>query len=127
MPANNVAENVLGTLGMTVFIQFHVTSFTSAFRDGVLDDPAHPADLEELAREIHRGAFGPHGVSLFAPISFRAFSLDLYSLMWSVSAWFLGVYAIVQDLNIPIIVQQQIFSFLTLASWAQVGSTTFEQ
>ena len=44
-------------------------------------------------------------------------------MLWSVAAWFLGVYAIVQDLNVPLIVQPQIFGFLSLVSWAQVGTT----
>ncbi|EKM50493.1 uncharacterized protein PHACADRAFT_200439 [Phanerochaete carnosa HHB-10118-sp] len=44
---------------------------------------------------------------------------DYLVLLWSISAWFLGVYAIVQDLNVPLIVQPQVFGFLALVSWAQ--------
>ncbi|GJE88352.1 PQ-loop repeat-containing protein [Phanerochaete sordida] len=44
---------------------------------------------------------------------------DYLVLLWSIAAWFLGVYAIVQDLNVPLIIQPQIFGFLTLLSWAQ--------
>ncbi|KAM5534639.1 hypothetical protein V8D89_011651 [Ganoderma adspersum] len=40
-------------------------------------------------------------------------------LLWGISCVFLGVYAIVQDLNIPLIVQPQIMSVLSYVSWAQ--------
>ncbi|KAF5373268.1 hypothetical protein D9615_007478 [Tricholomella constricta] len=39
--------------------------------------------------------------------------------LWGLSGLFLGVYAIVQDLNIPLIIQPQLFAFLTLFSWGQ--------
>ncbi|EMD39083.1 hypothetical protein CERSUDRAFT_112778, partial [Gelatoporia subvermispora B] len=39
--------------------------------------------------------------------------------MWGVAGVFLGVYAVVQDLNIPLIVQPQLFSSLCFVSWAQ--------
>ncbi|KAI0705221.1 PQ loop repeat-domain-containing protein [Cytidiella melzeri] len=40
-------------------------------------------------------------------------------LLWGISGAFLGVYVIVQDLNIPLIVQPQVLSFLSLVSWSQ--------
>ncbi|OCH96320.1 PQ-loop-domain-containing protein [Obba rivulosa] len=40
-------------------------------------------------------------------------------LMWGVSGAFLGVYAIVQDLNIPLIIQPQLFGVLSFVSWGQ--------
>ncbi|KAG8821622.1 hypothetical protein FRB91_005033 [Serendipita sp. 411] len=40
-------------------------------------------------------------------------------LIWSVSGIFLGIYAIVQNINIPIIVQPQVFSTLAAISWVQ--------
>ncbi|KAF8889354.1 PQ loop repeat-domain-containing protein [Infundibulicybe gibba] len=40
-------------------------------------------------------------------------------LLWGISAAFLGVYAIVQNLNIPLIVQPQLFGFLCFLSWGQ--------
>ncbi|KAG8812690.1 NAD-dependent histone deacetylase sir2 [Serendipita sp. 399] len=40
-------------------------------------------------------------------------------LIWSVSAIFLGIYAIVQNINIPIIVQPQAFGMLAALSWVQ--------
>jgi len=40
-------------------------------------------------------------------------------LIWGVAGAFLGVYVIVQDLNIPLIVQPQSFGVLAILSWAQ--------
>ena len=45
--------------------------------------------------------------------------IHLISLLWGLSAAFMGVYAIVQDLNIPLILQPQLFGALCLLSWAQ--------
>ncbi|KAI0083937.1 PQ loop repeat-domain-containing protein [Irpex rosettiformis] len=39
--------------------------------------------------------------------------------LWGISGAFLGVYVIVQDLNIPLIVQPQVLSVLSLVSWSQ--------
>ncbi|KAJ6544244.1 PQ loop repeat-domain-containing protein [Mycena capillaripes] len=47
-------------------------------------------------------------------------------LCWGISSGFFGVYAIVQNLNIPLIVQPQLFGLLCLVSWGQChyyGST----
>lgn len=40
---------------------------------------------------------------------------------WGTAGLFMGIYAIVQDLNIPLIVQPQLFSALCFLSWTQVG------
>ncbi|KAL5513222.1 hypothetical protein ACEPAH_3620 [Sanghuangporus vaninii] len=40
-------------------------------------------------------------------------------LIWGISAVFLGVFVIVQDLNIPLLVQPQVFGFLSMLSWCQ--------
>ncbi|KAI9453020.1 PQ loop repeat-domain-containing protein [Lactarius psammicola] len=40
-------------------------------------------------------------------------------LMWSMAALPLGVYVIVQDLNVPLIIQPQLFALFTLLSWSQ--------
>ncbi|KAI0766700.1 PQ loop repeat-domain-containing protein [Trametes elegans] len=40
-------------------------------------------------------------------------------LLWGASGPFLGVYAIVENLNIPLIVQPQLFGVLAYVSWAQ--------
>ncbi|KAF8829547.1 hypothetical protein HHX47_DHR3000639 [Lentinula edodes] len=45
---------------------------------------------------------------------------DWMILAWSVSGAFLGTYSIVKNLNIPLILQPQLFAALTMASWAQV-------
>ncbi|KIM44548.1 hypothetical protein M413DRAFT_442512 [Hebeloma cylindrosporum] len=39
--------------------------------------------------------------------------------LWGASAVFQGVYALLQRLNIPLIVQPQLFGFLCLVSWGQ--------
>ncbi|GJE91235.1 PQ-loop repeat-containing protein [Phanerochaete sordida] len=84
MPANAVAENVLGTLGTVCWMIQLLPQVWKSWREKSTE-----------------------GLS------------DYLVLMWSISAWFLGVYAIVQDLNVPLIVQPQIFGFLSLVSWAQ--------
>ncbi|KAH9059075.1 hypothetical protein EDB87DRAFT_1675215 [Lactarius vividus] len=43
----------------------------------------------------------------------------LLPLMWSMAALPLGIYVIVQDLNVPLIVQPQLFALFTLLSWIQ--------
>ncbi|KAJ7667085.1 PQ loop repeat-domain-containing protein [Mycena rosella] len=40
-------------------------------------------------------------------------------LCWGLAGGFFGVYAVVQDLNIPLILQPEIFAFLCLVSWGQ--------
>ncbi|KAJ7730016.1 hypothetical protein DFH07DRAFT_849448 [Mycena maculata] len=40
-------------------------------------------------------------------------------LLWGISAGFLGAYTIVLDLNIPLILQPQLFGVLSLISWGQ--------
>ena len=42
-------------------------------------------------------------------------------LACGVAGAFLGTYSVVQNLNIPLILQPQLFGVLCLASWAQVG------
>lgn len=45
-------------------------------------------------------------------------------LIWGFASLFMGVYAILQDLNIPLIVQPQLFGFLAFVSWGQVSTLT---
>ncbi|KAJ6579564.1 hypothetical protein DFH09DRAFT_1246111 [Mycena vulgaris] len=40
-------------------------------------------------------------------------------LCWGISGPFFGVYAVIQNLNIPLIVQPQLFGLLCLISWGQ--------
>ncbi|KAI1793503.1 PQ-loop-domain-containing protein [Ganoderma leucocontextum] len=55
--------------------------------------------------------------------SWRSKSTDGLSehlmLLWGISCVFIGVYAIVKNLNVPLIVQPQIMSALSYLSWAQ--------
>ncbi|KAH7335419.1 hypothetical protein B0J17DRAFT_670095 [Rhizoctonia solani] len=43
----------------------------------------------------------------------------IVTFIWALSAWFLGVYAIVQNISIPIILQPQLFGALAALSWIQ--------
>ncbi|KAJ6463688.1 PQ loop repeat-domain-containing protein [Mycena vitilis] len=40
-------------------------------------------------------------------------------LLWGISAGFLGAYTLLLDLNIPLILQPQLFGFLAFLSWGQ--------
>jgi hypothetical protein len=41
-------------------------------------------------------------------------------LLWAIAAVFLGVYNVSQNINIPLIVQPQLFGLLGAISWSQV-------
>lgn len=43
-------------------------------------------------------------------------------LLWGISGTFFGIYSIVQNLNLPLIVQPQLLAVLSYLSWAQVCS-----
>ncbi|KAJ6614143.1 PQ loop repeat-domain-containing protein, partial [Mycena sp. CBHHK59/15] len=84
MPANAVAENVLGTIGAVCWTAQLIPQVWKSWREKSTD-----------------------GLSPWLV------------LMWGISAAFLGAYSIVQDLNIPLILQPQLFGFLSLVSWGQ--------
>ncbi|KAK7445375.1 hypothetical protein VKT23_014792 [Stygiomarasmius scandens] len=44
---------------------------------------------------------------------------DWMILSWAIAGAFLGAYAVIQDINIPLILQPQMFSALGTISWAQ--------
>lgn len=46
--------------------------------------------------------------------------MSVNRFLWGVSGPFLGVYVVIQNLNIPLIIQPQIFAFLCAISWTQV-------
>ncbi|KAJ3979983.1 PQ loop repeat-domain-containing protein [Lentinula detonsa] len=50
---------------------------------------------------------------------------DLMILSWALGGVFLGIYAVVQNLNIPLIMQPQIFGTLSVICWAQVRAWQF--
>jgi len=41
-------------------------------------------------------------------------------LMWAIASTQFGVYVIVQNLNVPLILQPQVLTVLSLISWGQV-------
>ncbi|RPD76397.1 hypothetical protein L226DRAFT_375270 [Lentinus tigrinus ALCF2SS1-7] len=84
MPANPVAENVLGTIGTICWTVQLIPQIWKTWRT---------KSVEGLSEYL--------------------------GLSWGISGVFFGVYAIVQDLNIPLIVQPQLLSTLSYLSWAQ--------
>jgi hypothetical protein len=46
-------------------------------------------------------------------------------LLWAIAGGFLGVYVIVQNLNVPLIIQPQLMGALSLLSWTQVRLVNF--
>ena len=48
--------------------------------------------------------------------------MSFASFLWGISGPFLAVYVVIQNLNIPLILQPHIFAFLCAVSWAQVGN-----
>ncbi|EPQ56613.1 hypothetical protein GLOTRDRAFT_138294 [Gloeophyllum trabeum ATCC 11539] len=84
MPANAVAENVLGTMGTICWTAQLLPQIWKSWRT---------KDTEGLSHWL--------------------------VLIWTCSSAFLGVYAIVQDLNIPLILQPQLFGGFSLISWGQ--------
>ena len=88
----------------------------------MLDWSTHTPSLEELARKSNEWPVSLAGVRrvqlrLETPNN----SLN-FSLLWGISGAFLGVYAFLQRLNIPLMIQPQLFSFLCFISWGQVRS-----
>lgn len=85
-----------------------------------MDCPTHPTTHQDLAHQIHRGSFtlarvSPHPPS---PIDLILYTSS-HSFLWGIAALPLGVYVIVQDLNVPLIVQPQLFGLFSLLSWCQ--------
>ena len=89
----------------------------------MLDGSSLASSLEELEGERHRR------IIPLAHVRFPLFTLpkcrtctniSISRFLWAVGAAFLGVYAITKDFNIPLIIQPQLFSFLSLVSWSQV-------
>ncbi|KAJ7476959.1 hypothetical protein B0H11DRAFT_1865312 [Mycena galericulata] len=107
MPTNKVAENVFGTLGseMPHYPYFFTTHFVGTI--------CWSAQLVPQVWKSYREK-STAGLSAWLV------------LCWGISGGFLGVYAVVQNLNVPLIVQPQLFGLLCLISWGQCqyyGST----
>jgi len=80
----------------------------------------------QLAPQVWK-SWREHSTSGLSPwlVYVNRYGLIIVSLMhlrliWGFSSLFLGVYAILQDLNIPLMVQPQLFGFLALVCWGQV-------
>lgn len=86
----------------------------------MLDDTASTSGVEKLERKIYRRALSVSWVR--SPVySLRSTTDGKARLLWGISGAFFGVYAIVQDLNVPLIIQPHVLSLLSLISWAQVS------
>ena len=93
----------------------------------MLDGAAHTASLEELAYQVDRRTVRVSHVSSVQPQR----PLSVYErsnlarlrrrLLWGLSGTFFGVYVIVLNLNVPLIVQPQLLAVLSYLSWAQVS------
>ncbi|KII87512.1 hypothetical protein PLICRDRAFT_258225 [Plicaturopsis crispa FD-325 SS-3] len=84
MPANPVAENVLGTIGTICWTIQLLPQIWKSWREKSTQGLSH-----------------------------------WLVLVWGISGAFLGVYSVVQNLNIPLILQPQLFTALSLVSWCQ--------
>ncbi|KAF7354660.1 hypothetical protein MSAN_01379700 [Mycena sanguinolenta] len=128
MLTSRVAENVFGTIGTSLFF-FHETYVHLSF----FSLQERYVGLFNLFRrcgnpiEINRRKGCRNGwCSSYkrTPELFLIFLL--ISLCWAISGGFFGVYVVDEDLNIPLILQPQLTSFLCLVSWGQCqyyGST----
>lgn len=108
-----------------VLSNFHdyvaVLDTISISRHSLLVDTDDSANLEVLQGQEHEGTLGmPPVCSHRRPIYRPKLTFPLSRLMWATSGLLCGVYAIVRNINMPIIAQPQIFSSLTLLSFAQV-------
>lgn len=90
----------------------------------MLDFAGCSPDLEELQREVDGGSVSMVGVSFKLDVCYLlpvgAYFLLSCRFFWGLSGAPLGVYVIVQDLNIPLIIQPHAFAALSILSWAQV-------
>ncbi|KAF8489312.1 PQ loop repeat-domain-containing protein, partial [Gautieria morchelliformis] len=84
MPVNNVAENVLGTIGTVLWTGQILPQIWKSWRE-------HSTE----------------GLSIYLVF------------LWAVSAIFLGVYNVSQNINIPLIIQPQLFGTFCALSWTQ--------
>ena len=93
-------------------------------RYDMLDNTARSSGVEELVHEVDGWSLRVPHVSApnFPPAQTNLTRLHALRLLWGISCVFLGVYAIVQNLNVPLIVQPQIMSALSYVSWAQASS-----
>ncbi|KAJ3748387.1 hypothetical protein DFH05DRAFT_556524 [Lentinula detonsa] len=104
MPVNSVAENVFGTSGVLAKKCTKLLKWIYyAFPEGTV------CWTIQLVPQLWKSYREKDTTGLS----------DWMILAWGVAGAFLGTYSIVKNLNIPLILQPQLFSVLTMASWAQ--------
>ncbi|KAF7331490.1 hypothetical protein MKEN_00027900 [Mycena kentingensis (nom. inval.)] len=108
MPTNKVAENVFGTLGAALPIRLRLLW-------GILKHTRRAFLTGTVCWTIQ---LIPQVLKSYREKSTKGLSPWLV-LSWAISGGFFGVYAIVQNLNIPLIVQPQLFGLLCMVSWGQ--------
>ena len=86
----------------------------------MLDHSSHTSNLEELPFKFYGRSFRVDNVGEPNPVYVTGRSMSSVSFMWAISSHIAGVYIIVQNLNIPLILQPHILAFLFTVSWAQV-------
>jgi len=84
MPYNDVAQNVLGTMGTVIWSGQVLPQIWKSFREKSTEGLSH-----------------------------------WLMLIWSFSSIFLGTYNVVLNINIPLIIQPQLFGLLSTISWIQ--------
>ncbi|KAK0467218.1 uncharacterized protein EV420DRAFT_672174 [Desarmillaria tabescens] len=103
MLVNAAAENALGTLGTVCWTIQLLPQIWKTWREKSTEGLS-----PWLVCVLH-----------LIVIALSLTDLILPSLIWGLTAIFLGVYAIVQKLSIALIVQPQLFGTLSLISWGQ--------
>ena len=78
----------------------------------MLDHSSHTSNLEELPFKFYGRSFRVDNVGEPNPVYVTGRSMSSVSFMWAISSHIAGVYIIVQNLNIPLILQPHILVFL---------------
>ena len=86
----------------------------------MLDRSSHTSDLEEPPFKVYGRSFRVDNVGEPNPVYVTGRSMSSVSFVWAISSHIAGVYIIVQNLNIPLILQPHILAFLFTVSWTQV-------
>ncbi|KAF7342456.1 PQ-loop-domain-containing protein [Mycena venus] len=104
MHANPIAENVLGTIGTVCWTAQLVPQVWKSWRE---------KSTQGLSPWLVCVARVHYYLQSYLTSSHRTVFCG------GISAGFLGAYTILLDLNIPLILQPQLFGFLALVSWGQ--------
>lgn len=91
----------------------------------MLDSTDSTSNLEELSFKVYGRSIRLVGVSQTILVHMHEGFIPIFSFIWGISGPFFGVYVVVQNLNIPLIIQPHVFALFCAVSWTQVtGSPT---